>query len=327
MARKFFIHLLILLTTQVSNGEMGFYSPESFGVPAKVKQGAQAVFRVGFAQGPATIEKLSEVSIPEMNDNNYWRVLQLQLCKLQKLNNCPILAHEYTGTAFLFRDKHTIATNLHNVQDWIYHAITNNPPRSPESIIPPFFLVDGEGEFIYHPLEDGKLRLSFYNKSTNLFKAPMWGALDDMQLRISDYVELTFDKEFSQSPILEGSTPSLTQQMYMISFPHGTTHYEAGGFNDSDGFQKYLSRGYRLPGNINETIPWLYDMAGGPGSSGGPLLDVSGQASALIFAGTSEWMDGEIQQEASFIPLNKQLLTDIWQRAAHSLSSVVVDDE
>ncbi|MEZ4871010.1 MAG: serine protease [Bdellovibrionales bacterium] len=292
----------------------GFLQIKDLTLPTAVRQTAPSVFRVYYLAGTPTIFDLTQSKVPEMTDENYLTVTQLLVCEKQNLTKCPVLSTEYSGTAFLLRDQHTIATNLHNVQDWLHHALINNPGYKPHDITPPIFIVNNREELVYSPLEHGYARLSFYDSQNQIFASPFRENPTDGLMRSRDYVELRLQEAIPLVPLQEASPYNIFLQelKYSIGYPSATHQYSQFDLMDSNGQSQFASTGF-ISSTFSTAIgPWVFDIAAAPGSSGSPLLNSNGEVIGILCGGSTQKTESGIIEHTEFLPVSKRhLLTHV----------------
>lgn len=308
---------------------IGFQRSELAHVPSAVQKATDSVFRIYFPTEPFDIVDFSESSKAEAVAEKYkgdkWSLMQLAYCRIQSIKKCPVssIDHLGAGSAFVVHDVHTLATNLHNLHPWISAVVSNNLNGASgdlknvlSQVMVPIMLSDRNGKIVVNPSE-ALQNNSFYqitkiNSDQRLFRADVkkMGAL----FSASDYVELTFQKEFIQEPLKIAN--DLSQQVYVIGFPGPTKFFAEFGGGEGDGVHQMISTGQTQ----EQTTPILMSQATSQllkdllfessasayvGNSGGPAVNEKGQVVGILRSGDfSKGNDGLPKISSSLIRAN-----------------------
>lgn len=141
-------------------GWVGFRQESDQAVPPAVKVDANSVFQVIYAHGEPEIKDVSNTDVKTMStaSNDWFKIVQVKVCQIQKIKNCPILPKMFTGTAFLVKDQQTVATNLHNIHAWLFYAKKFNSELSVENRESPILLADKDQNLLFNPIWTERLR-------------------------------------------------------------------------------------------------------------------------------------------------------------------------
>lgn len=283
---KVIVSLVFLILTQASaletvTGWSGFISVNDPKVPKAIAAAADSIFQIVYPHGKPEIKNVLDLDLkilaPSLPEEAWFKLVQMKVCQLQKIENCPIMPSTFTGTAFLVRDKKTIATNLHNIQSWLHYAKKFNPELEIANLQVPLILLDKEQNIVFFPKDEGTtLKLSFYNKSPTIFEEDYpWEASDrSVVFRVSDYVELYASVPFNFTPLKIGKFGNKGEPLFLGGFP-----------NTQSGFK--VSTGHVDAGSSFEHVNLLTNIAAAPGSSGGPVMRKNGEVVGILFAGDS----------------------------------------
>lgn len=315
------LHLLFCTVVHAETGQnwIGFKQEADAAVPPAVVKAASSVFQILYAHGVPEVKDVSNIDIKTMSTagNEWFKIVQVKVCQIQKIKNCPILPKMFTGTTFLVKDQQTIATNLHNIQAWLYYAKKFNPELSIENIQAPILLADKNQNLVFNPMDgQATLKLSFYNKSPATFSEeyPWDGENKKVFFRVSDYVELHASIQFQATPLKIGKIDNIAEQLYAIGFPNPTAVFAKYGGTDSPGYDRWVSTGALRPTTSLENINISANIAGAPGSSGSPLLKQNGEVVGILFSGAISETEGTLVTVSQYLQINFMLMKQAWNQ-------------
>ncbi len=311
--------ILSVATAEYSHGWVGFKQETDVAVPSTIAKAAGSVFQIIYAHGEPEVKDVSAIDVKAMSTSgsDWFKIVQVKMCQIQKIKNCPVMPEMFTGTAFLIKDQQTIATNLHNVQAWVYHAKKLNPDLVIENIQAPILLGDKDQNLVFNPMEGtATLKLAFYNKSPATFaqEYPWSGGDKRVYFRVSDYVELHANVPFNAVPLKFGKLESRTDALFTVGFPNPTTVFAKHGGVDSPGYDRWVSKGQLKPSTVIENINIMTDIAAAPGSSGSPLLKKNGEVVGILFAGGVDEIGGVLTAESQFLQSDFALMLKVWSQ-------------
>ncbi|MGZ3723388.1 MAG: S1 family peptidase [Bdellovibrionales bacterium] len=320
--RFIFLSAVIILSWQAGAAQnspawVGFKASDDTAIPESIRNAAQAVFQIIFPHGTPEIKDVAGVDIKTMSrdDKEWFKIVQVKVCQNQKIKNCPIMPGRFSGTAFLIKDGSTIATNLHNIQSWLYYAKKYNPELSIEDIQSPIALADENQDLAFSPMQtEVSLKLSFYNKTPELFKEdyPWEVGPSTLLFRASDYVEMHCSIASDRTPLQFGKIFDHDEDLYLIGFPGPTSVFAKHGGQDSPGSGRWTSVGKILPRASLENINIMTSIAAAPGSSGSPALNAKGEVVGIVFSGESDETDGNLTVEAQLLQTDLVGMRKIW---------------
>ncbi len=329
--KQLIILALTLVTAQsayAQSGWTGFKRSNEPDIPKPIQKASESVFRIFFPGAPFEIVDLSDPakldSVIEQYNNKNWEMLQLGYCRVQGIAKCPVSAAKKLGggSAYIVRDKKTVATNLHNLQPWISMVAANNGWKTEDfkeklgEIVVPVLLIDQNEQPVFtasEALTTGEAyRIKVINDDPRLY-AP---SVNPRQFgfALSDYVELEFKNDF-KVPSLPMATSSVADLYFVIGFPGPTNIFAKQGLVDADGIHQMVSTGSRseieLPSNPGSMLAQIkyFTRITAPtfvGNSGGPVLNARGEVVGILSSGDLErQINGKPAYYSEFINTGK----------------------
>jgi hypothetical protein len=210
---------------------------------------------------------------------------QVETCRKQQIERCPVFFSSSTGTAFY--NSENFYTCRHNVHNWMALASELND-RPIDTISPPLLFRNRHGNVVYNSAQPGHhlLEVAFMERRSEF--NDFYGSGPDTELTTRlfseiDYLEFSMDS-FQLTAFTDYKRPVVpdpiewlypSMPVVAVGFPGATSFFD-GGEGDTSGRSLVASFGY-----INAVYPpygtYIRTTAlGAPGLSGGPLLTKDG---------------------------------------------------
>jgi hypothetical protein len=223
------------------------------------------------------------------------RLMQIETCRKQDLELCPVLSYSNRGTVFFNRRR--FVTCRHGFHNWLSLASQLNGNRSVRQISPPMILRDARGEVLYNsahymenatvqqPEEKPQMALSTINNDSRL----NYQTYDTTVVAQSDYVEMTL----SGDPILHDYAVSertfadrnlrRDEETFLAGYPLRTDNF-ANGLGDAPGHKLVVSNG-----RANDPMSGFLQTSNyaSPGMSGGAVLAANGELAGVHCRGNA----------------------------------------
>jgi hypothetical protein len=243
------------------------------------------------------------VTDPKLLDLNS-RLMQIETCRRQGLEICPILRIGGSGTGFIDNGRE-LFTCRHVVGDWpLVASLLNGVPV--RSILPPMILRDRDGNLLYNSAySSNALRFEALNEDPRLqmeailkYRARASGPLPDRGvgyaqtlqylIKASDFVAMAADADIiAPVPLTRGTGLAAGDRLYLSGFPVKTDLLPRNWDGSPD---KLLVTSVLVARLLTPLLPML--MAEGlqtRGGSGGIVTDASGAVIGMsCFADTGK---------------------------------------
>ncbi len=230
------------------------------------------------------------------------RLMQIETCRKQDLQVCPVLSYSTRGTTFFNRGR--FVTCRHLFHNWISLASQLNGNRTVRSISPPMILRNSAGDVVYNSAN--------YTENATATEKPQMAFStinDDPRLNFqtheanypskeiarpvaqADYVEMTLSerivRDFAISERTTG-TKNLrsNEETYLAGYP-GRTSVFPNAPGDAPGKTLVLSNGFAGEAFHDYSLLQTTNFAG-PGTSGSPLLTGTGELAGVNCGGRSD---------------------------------------
>ncbi len=295
----------------------GFLQSNAEAVPVAVRAASHSVYRLTYPNGDFTIVPLSPASESRLTaKEDPWLIFQYNVCKDQRILNCPIFEGMWIATGFTIRSKRIVSTNLHVVQNWLYRVKEANNEINVKNLTNPIIISRGSEALVSPTSYDGlktpigKCTLSFFNPSEGVWSsAYLTGSVAQ---RVSDYVELTCDTDLPGAP-LKIKDGLKDERHFLIGYPRKTSILEKYGGTDSDGQSLLVSSGFIKNPTLSSNLNVVLNIPAGPSSSGSPLLTGEGEVVGILFSGTIEDAAGSLDLASQILQLDTDLMQAIWK--------------
>jgi Trypsin-like peptidase domain len=318
----------------------GYVKVEEAQVPESVKTASKSVFYFSSVAGDSTDLKLS--NLKDVNNferrmksyENSFALTQLEFCKKNNRSICHVFTSEGDGSAFVFRDSHTVATSLHNVIEQMTAFFTELPCSSVEECRHNFnplhskrLLMSLASNGNADPLFDG-LQMTAYPKFFSPIRYVLSHSIDGFDVAMgqwADYIEIGISKDIGV-PLEPASTPpKIGDTVYIIGFPTKTDFRKDLGLNDADGESKYIATGKIVSKkqsgiddnlgsqfqSIQEKLILYVATDVEDGFSGGPVVDRDGHVLGVFSRIYHKAETNEVGTAVRIIKHDE--LTKIWQ--------------
>lgn len=261
------------------------------------------------------------------------RQLQIETCRKQKLDKCPIF-ESFTGGTGFFQNGTIFRTCRHNFHNWIYWAAKLNN-KKPMEISPPMILIDRKNQSVYiQPLAKKKNVLRFSFLADGEYDMPFDPRLSYAKpsklvmnrLRLGDFAEMKSDGPIVKTH--EFKIGKLKQNIdgkdiYLFGYPPKLSKIGNDEIN-TDGISLYGTVGrYKkvnpLTNGIETTNFSYLGMSGSPAFTGnGELIGITcsvyGTESVKAATASGQHVKEEVVEGVSAIitEIDREQLSKLW---------------
>jgi hypothetical protein len=237
--------------------------------------------------------------------NSDFRTLQIETCRNQGLQLCPVFKYSFSGTAFV-NNGSEIYTCRHMVHNWMMIAAKENNVAI-EKLNPPMWLKDNKKNIVYNSATAKDLLNVTLNSDPRLnfvlreFTTPRENK-EDLLYYQSEFVMMKSGIDLVPAlSISIGNVANQTpgQQVYFTGFPAKTTYFGSNSRGDTPGKIMVSSTGKLVAVSTSLQL-FLSDNLGSGGMSGGMVTDDAGQLIG-IFCKSEDITDPKVLLSTSVI--------------------------
>jgi hypothetical protein len=251
-------------------------------------------------------ERFEEVNVnnepvitdPQILSSNL-RLMQIETCRKQDLQVCPVLSYSNRGTTFFNRGRFVACR--HNFHNWLSLASQLNGNRSVRSISPPMILRNSKGDIVYNsaqytdspnPAEKPQMTFSTINDDPRLNFQTHKPSFPSKEVRravsASDYVEFTLSERIVNDYAITERTLGdrnlrRNEETYLFGYPEQTKSFP-NRIGDTPGRILVFSNGLANAPNSSFLHTSNYANAG---MSGAPVVTGTGELAGVHCRGTS----------------------------------------
>ncbi len=230
------------------------------------------------------------------------RLMQIETCRKQDLQVCPVLSYSNRGTVFFNRGR--FVTCRHGFHNWISLASQLNGNRSVRSISPPMILRNSVGVVVYNsahytegatPSEKPQMGFSEINDDPRLnyqtHETSYPSKAVARPVAQADYIEMTLSERIVRDYAISERTAGtnnlrLSEETYLAGYPVRTNVF-SNAPGDAPGRTLVVSNGFAADPFHDYSLLQTTNFAS-PGTSGSPLLTATGELAGVNCGGRSD---------------------------------------
>jgi hypothetical protein len=265
---------------------------------------------------PVTKTTPKVVTDPELLSSDI-RLMQIETCRKQELQSCPVLSYSNRGTVFFNRGR--FVTCRHGFHNWLSVASQLNGNISVSDLTPPMILRNSKGVVVYNSAwyeQDGRqtekeqMKFSTINDDPRLnFQTfdetdyPSKEVVDAVTL--SDYTEMKLSKsKFTDFALTERTSGidnlRANEETYLVGYKS----------------QKLvMSNGY-YEGNFPQYSMMQTSNYSNPGMSGGAIITPKGELAGVHCMGLGDDRDPSSRHSYSY-PVGNKVAKNFWRTIAY----------